>query len=263
MLDLNGKVIVVVAGGTRGDRPSLGGATARRLAAEGARVVVADLDLVAAQRTVDEIRAADGIAVAHRCDAGDEASVTALMDMAVETYGGIDGVHSNAMDMSAATLGVDSEHDLTTLPLDVWNRTLQVGLTGFFLVARTAIPHLIARGGGGIVGTASGAMYAGEPVRVAYATAKAGMGAVVRHIASAHGRQGIRANAVAPGMVLGDGPLTGMTQEQTERMLKFGRSDRPGTPDDIAGAVAFLLSPDGSWINGQILNVDGGSILGR
>ncbi len=263
MRDLNGKVIVVVAGGSRGDRPSLGGATARRLAEEGAHVVVADLDLIAAQRTVDEIRGADGTAFAHQCDVADEASVVELMDVAVATYGGIDGVHSNAMDMSPGTLGVDSEHDLTTLPLDVWNRSLQVGLTGFFVVARTAIPHLIARGGGGIVGTASGAMYAGEPVRVAYAAAKAGMAAVVRHIASAHGRNGIRANAVAPGMVLGEGPLTGMSPEQTERILKFGRSARAGVPDDIAGVVAFLLSADGAWVNGQIWNVDGGSILGR
>ncbi len=226
-------------------------------------MVVADVDFAAAHHTVELIEADGGQAHAVRCDVADETSVNDLFDTAIATYGGIDGVHSNAMDMSPATLGVDSEHDICTLPLDVWQRSLDVGLTGFFLVARYAIPRLIERGGGGIVGTASAAVFAGEPVRVGYATAKTGMTAIVRHIASRYGNQGIRANAIAPGLVLGNERLAAMPPEALEKARKVGRSHRFGTPDDIAGTVAFLLSNDGEWVSGQIINIDGGAILGR
>ncbi len=263
MRGLQAKVVVVVAGGSRADRPSIGGSTARRLAAEGARVVVADVDPDAARNTVEMIVADGGTASAVACDVADEASIVSLFEFAVGEYGGIDGVHSNAMDMSAATIGVDGEHDICTLPLAVWQRSLDVGLTGFFLVARHAIPRLVERGGGGIVGTASGAVFAGEPVRVAYATAKTGMMAIVRHVASRYGRQGVRANAIAPGLVFAPDRVAEMEADPTARNRILARSNRLGTPDDIAGAVAYLLSDDGAWVNGQIINVDGGAILGR
>ena len=266
MRGLQDKVVVVAAGGTgatdgTSHGASIGGATARRLAAEGARVVVGDLSEPAAERTVELIRADGGTAVAHRFDAGEESDIAALMERAVTEYGGIDGVHYNAMDMSAPTLGVDGQHDLLTLPLEVWQRTLQVGLTGFLLAARHSIPHLLERGGGGIVCTTSGAVYAGEPLRVAYATTKTGMTAVVRHIASKWGHQGIRANAVAPGMVPGEEMLAGLPEEGRTRMLRMARSDRHGRADDIAAMVTFLLSDDGAWVTAQSLSVDGGNTM--
>ena len=180
MRGLQDKVIVVCAGGTgatdgTSNGASIGGATARRLAQEGARVVVGDLSEPAAQRTVDLIEGDGGKAVAHRFDASDEASIAALMQRAIEEFGGIDGIHANAMDMSAQTLGVDGQSDLLTLPLDVWQRTIDVGLTGFLLCARYAIPPMLERGGGGIVTTVSGAVYVGEPIRLAYQTVKTGM----------------------------------------------------------------------------------------
>jgi NAD(P)-dependent dehydrogenase (short-subunit alcohol dehydrogenase family) len=214
-------------------------------------------------RTVDAITAAGGTAVAHQFDASDEGSVTALMQRAVDEFGGLDGVHANAMDMSRETLGIDGETDLCTIPLDVWQRTLDVGLTGFLLVARHAIPRMLERGGGGIVGTASGAIYAGEPMRVGYATAKTGMTAIIRHIASRWGREGIRANVVAPGIVPADGAESTLDQAALDRMMRLGRSHRIGRPSDIAGMVTFLLSDDGSWVNAQVLSVDGGTMLGR
>ncbi len=266
MRGLQDKVVVVCAGGTgatdgTSHGASIGGATARRLAAEGAKVVVGDLSTPAAEKTVDLIVEAGGTAVAVQFDASDEESIRALMERAVAEYGGIDGVHFNAMDMSAGTLGVDGEHDLLTLPLDVWQRTIDVGLTGFLLAARYSIPVMLERGGGAIVGTVSGAVYAGEPIRLAYATVKTAMTAVVRHISSAYGKQGIRANAVAPGFVPGPELLASATEDRTAGMLKMGRSIRLGTADDIAATVAFLLSDDGSWITGQVHAVDGGGTM--
>lgn len=266
MRGLQDKVIVVAAGGTgatdgTSHGASIGGATARRLAQEGALVVVGDLDGGAAERTVQLIEGDGGKAVAHRFDAGEDEQIKSLMDRAVEVYGGIDGVHYNAMDMSRATLGVDGEHDLLTLPLEAWHRTLDVGLTGMLLAARYSIPRMLERGGGSFVATVSGAVYAGEPIRVAYATTKTGMTAVVRHIASRWGREGIRANAVAPGMVPGQEMLDNLPEEGKARMLKMARSHRIGKADDIAAMVTFLLSDDGSWVTGQVISVDGGNTM--
>jgi len=256
---LQGKVVVVCAGGT-GDGtwigPSIGGVTARRLAAEGAQVVVGDLDEAAAHRTVALVAADGGTAVGQHYDAGDEASTRALMDRAVAEYGGIDGVHFNAIDTSADDQ--DGEHDLTTVPLDAWHHRLDVGLLGFVLAARHSVPHLVTRGGGGIVATTSDAAYLGEPVRVAYAAAKAGMGAVVRHIASRWGADGVRANAVSPGLVPSE---LMMTDPRFAKNLRHPRANRFGTPDDIAAMVTFLLSDDGAWVNGQSLCVDGGTVM--
>jgi hypothetical protein len=134
MNGLTGKVIVVAAGGTTPGRPAIGAATARRLGREGARVVVGDLDGASAEATAEAIRGDGGDAVAVSFDASSDESVRSLIDAAVAEYGRLDGVHSNAMDMSAATIGVDSEHDICTLPIDVWQRSIDVGLTGFFLV---------------------------------------------------------------------------------------------------------------------------------
>jgi NAD(P)-dependent dehydrogenase (short-subunit alcohol dehydrogenase family) len=266
MRGLQDKVIVVAAGGTgatdgTSHGASIGGATARRLAQEGARVVVGDINEPAALRTVELIEAEGGKAVAHQFDAGEDDQIKSLMDRAISEFGGIDGVHYNAMDMSAPALGVDGEHDLLTLPLEAWHRTLDVGLTGMLLAARHSIPAMLERGGGSFVATVSGAVYAGEPIRVAYATTKTGMTAVVRHIASRWGREGIRANAVAPGLVPGQAMLDGLPEEGKARMLRMARSHRIGTADDIASMVTFLLSDDGEWVTGQIISVDGGNTM--
>jgi NAD(P)-dependent dehydrogenase (short-subunit alcohol dehydrogenase family) len=120
---------------------------------------------------------------------------------------------------------------------------------------------MLERGGGSLVATVSGAVYAGEPIRVAYATTKTGMTAVIRHVASRWGREGIRANAVAPGLVPGEEMVANMPPEGIQRMLRMGRSDRLGRADDIANMVAFLMSDDGAWVTAQVLAVDGGNTM--
>jgi NAD(P)-dependent dehydrogenase (short-subunit alcohol dehydrogenase family) len=247
--------IAVVAGGAGG----IGSATSVRLGQEGVKVVVGDLNGAAAAAVADQITGAGGQAVAIEVDISDEASVAAMVALAADTYGGLDILHANAADLSAAVLGRDS--NALEIPLDTFDRTVAVNLRGHLLCTRAAIPEILKRGGGAIVYTSSGAAFMGEPERPAYAMTKSGINALVRHVASKWGRKHIRANAVAPGLVLTEGPRSVLSEDFMKMALRGTRSWRLGEPEDIAAMVAFLASDDGEWINGQILSVDGGASL--
>jgi NAD(P)-dependent dehydrogenase (short-subunit alcohol dehydrogenase family) len=134
-----------------------------------------------------------------------------------------------------------------------------VDLRGHLLCTRRAIPLLLARGGGAIVHTSSAAAFMGEPARPSYAMAKAGINALVRHVASRWGKEGIRANGVAPGLVIT--PTVAAMGDTDVQRAALRRTPSPslGRPEDIAAMVAFLLSDDGAWVNGQVVSVDGGS----
>jgi NAD(P)-dependent dehydrogenase (short-subunit alcohol dehydrogenase family) len=254
MRGLTGK-IAVVAGGAGG----IGSATSRRLAEEGAIVVVADLDGDAAADIAAQIVGQGGQAIPVAFDISDEASVAGVIATAVEAFGGLDLLHANAADLSPGTIGQDS--DAVEIDLDVFDRTMEVNLRGHLLCARHAIPELQKRGGGALVFTSSAASFMGEPLRPSYAMAKSGINALVRHIASRWGKEGIRANAVAPGLVLTRAMREDRDPAFRERVLEITRSRRLGTPEDIAAMVAFLGSDDGEWINGQVISVDGGTTL--
>jgi NAD(P)-dependent dehydrogenase (short-subunit alcohol dehydrogenase family) len=258
MRGLTGKVIVVAGGGTAAAGPGNGAATAIRLADEGASVVVGDLSGDAANGTVGLIEDRGGRAVALEFDIADDESVRALVACAIEHYGAVDGLHVNAADMSPDVMGVDGETDLLTIPLPVWQRTLDVNLTGFLLMARAVIPCLLERGGGGITNTVSDAIYAGENVRVAYATSKCALIGVTHHIASRWGRDGIRCNSISPGIIARNEEMAAALLDRNRREP---RSMRAGRADDIASMAAYLLSDDGAWVNGQVWSVNGGRFL--
>jgi len=247
--------VAVVAGGAGG----IGTATSVRLGQEGVSVVVADLNHDAALSVAEQITDAGGRAVGVAVDISVEASVAEMVAVAVDTYGGLDILHANAADLSADTLGRDS--NALEVPLDAFDRALAVDLRGPLLCTRAAIPEILKRGGGALVYTSSGAAFMGEPERPSYAMAKSGLNALVRHVASKWGRKHIRANAVAPGLVLTDGPRAVLSEEFMKMALRGTRSWRLGEPEDIAAMVAFLASSDGEWINGQVLSVDGGASL--
>ncbi len=251
MRGLERKVVVVAGGGS-----GIGAATARRLAEEGVSVVVGDVHGARAEQVAAEIRTEGGEATAVTFDIASPESVGALVDAAVRAYGGIDGVHVNAADLSPETIGRDSNAE--TVPLDVFDRTIDVDLRGHLLVTRRAIPELLRRGGGAIVYTTSALALTGGRRMPAYAIAKSGLLALNRHVAARWGKHGIRANAIAPGLILTETNLRGMNEQFQRDALDDLPSPRLGQPEDIAAAVAFLLSDDGVWINGQVISVDGG-----
>jgi NAD(P)-dependent dehydrogenase (short-subunit alcohol dehydrogenase family) len=253
MRGLEGKV-AVVAGGASG----IGAATAIRLGAEGCLVVVGDIVADGAQQTAELISVAGGTATAVGFDLAEPDSVAHLIETATATYGGVDALFSVGADMTA--LAGDS--DVVDIDLELWDRVMTVNLRGYVAAMKHAIPQLLSRGGGAIVNMSSAAAFQGEPARPAYATAKAGIGALTRHVAARWGKEGIRCNAVAPGFTATDA-IRAVPQwpDLEASALKRIRGDRVGTTEDIAALVAFLLSDEGSWINGQVINVDGGTVL--
>lgn len=254
MSGLNDKVVLLAGAGS-----GIGAATARRVAAAGGRVAVSDVSLANARGVADEISEQGGTAIAVEYDQADEESIAALVAQVVSHYGTLDGLHGNAADLTKATLGADSH--VGTMSSEVWMRTLQVNLVGNALLVRECIPHLLDAGGGSIVLTSSAVSSTGEPTRPAYASSKAGLNALVRHIAVKWGKKGIRANAVSPGLVLSSSARDMLEDWFVEKSLAQIHSPRLGDPDDVAATVAFLLSDDSAWITGQVWGVDGGLVL--
>jgi NAD(P)-dependent dehydrogenase (short-subunit alcohol dehydrogenase family) len=156
---------------------------------------------------------------------------------------------------------VGKDTNVVDIDLAVWDGTVAINLRGHMLVTRHTVPELLARGGGAIVYSSSIASFRGEPERPAYAATKAGINALARHVASRWGKDGIRANAITPGLIMTDEIRNGASPEMLKAMLARTRSPRHGEASDVSSMVALLLSDEGSWINGQVVNVDGGTVL--
>ncbi|CAA0126209.1 3-oxoacyl-[acyl-carrier-protein] reductase FabG [Halioglobus japonicus] len=254
MKNLQGKAILVCGGAT-----GIGAATVRRLSTEGARVGIGDFNIAEAQALASELSSAGGDVVAWEYDQAEEASINTLVESARAHFGRLDGLFANVADLQ--TILIDG--DILSNDAAVWQRTLQVNLLGTVQLVRAALPAMLEQGGGAIVLTSSDAAIAGEPERPAYAASKAAINSLSRHIASKWGQQGIRCNVVSPGFVLTEQLDANMDQQMKDWMLKGARSPRHGAPQDIAGAVAFLLSEDGEWVNGQAWRVNGGVSYGN
>jgi len=251
---LKDKAIIVIGSAT-----GIGAATVRRLHAEGARVCAADINIKAAEALATELSGAGGEVFAVQMDIADEASVKAGVAAAAHRLGHLDGAHLNAADLR--TIMID--HDVLELDLEVLDRTIAVNLRGHFVTTRAVLPHLLARGAGAIVYTSSSAGDEGEPTRPSYASSKSGLNALMRHVATRWGRQGITSNCVAPGFTLTPEMTAGgkIPSEFTRMMEARTPSTRLGRVEDIAGVVAMLLSDDGRWVNGQVYHVNGGALL--
>ena len=235
----------VVTGGASG----IGRATARRMAEEGARVAVIDLNGDAAHEVAEEIGG-----TAHVADVTDPDALSGAVDDAVRAMGGLSTLFNNA--------GTGNQSPLHEWTLDEWNRLLAVNLTGVYLGFRAAIPHLRASGGGSVVSTASISGTRPAAGEAPYSAAKAGVAAITASAALEYGPQ-IRVNAVSPGMILTalTEPLLKFLPHEKERYERTTPVGRIGAPEDIADVVVFLCSDMARFITGQNIVVDGGMTL--
>lgn len=248
--DLAGKVVLIAGGG------GIGEGVATRLAAEGCRVALGDYNAAGAERAAERIRAAGGECIGLGYDQSDEASITALVAETVRRLGPPAHAFVNAMDMVV----IEQDTDIVAMTMSAFDRTLAVGLRGAALVARAVIPHIVAQRGA-IVFTSSDAAHFGEPCRPAYAITKSGVNALMRHIASRWGPEGLRANAILPGLIIVPRMAGTIDDDGVAQARLSARSPRLGEPRDIAAMVAMLFSADGEWVNGQALSVNGGGTM--
>ena len=242
----SGKVALVTGAGS-----GIGEVCATALAARGAQVVIADLDLRAAERVVGEIEGNGGAAAPVRVDVADPASVEAMVRAAVETYGGLDVAVNNA--------GIGGEQNPTgEYSPEGWRRVIEINLNGDFYCLRYEIPAMLARGGGAIVNMASILGSVGFATSSAYVAAKHGVVGLTKSAAIEYATQGIRVTSVGPGFITTP-LLAGSLDETAQRTIsELHAMKRMGTADEVAALVCFLASDAASFITGSYHVVDGG-----
>ncbi len=248
-----GKVVLITGGGT-----GIGAATARRIAAEGGKVVVTGRR----PEPIADIAAETGGA-ALAGDASDPAHIEAAIALAVERFGGLDVLVANA--------GTDFMAPLDKMDLNGWRRTVSVNLDGPMLACRAVIPEMIRRGGGAIVHVASIAAMRAIPMSAAYMSTKAALMGLNQSIAFDYGPQGIRSNVICPALVRTELAERGVGAAAAAQGLDYKQLEerignvyplrRIGKPEDIAAAIAFYASDDAAFITGTVLLADGGASI--
>ncbi|MAT50182.1 MAG: dehydrogenase [Porticoccaceae bacterium] len=248
---LKGKVAIVTGSGA-----NIGEACVKALAAEGASVVVADINREGAERVAAEINDSGGRALAGYVDLLDEKSVETLVAASLEHFGRIDILHNNAADTRPAQMAADAS--ITELDGSVWDAAFAVNARGTMLMTKHCLPAMIAAGGGSIINTSSGVSILGDIFTPAYSASKGAVNSFTRNTATQFGKQNIRCNAVLPGLILTDLSRSMVPEDQLAMLEKHTLLPRLGNPNDIARTVVFLASDDASFITGQLFAVDGG-----
>jgi NAD(P)-dependent dehydrogenase (short-subunit alcohol dehydrogenase family) len=250
---IDGKVAVVTGAGGRGN--SIGRAYALGLAKAGASVMVADLNADGAAQVAAEIEVAGGKAIAVAVDITKPASVTNMAKTAVDAFGGVDILVNNAALM--AELGQLSAVDV---PIEKWNRIMDVNVTGALNCVQAIVPLMRKRGGGRIINQTSGGAY---PAVSLYGVSKLALVGLTTTLARQLGREKINVNAIAPGNTMSEaGKILTPDDSPFVKFLEMSVAMRVrGQPDELVGALLLLCSSAGDWITGQVLHVDGGWVL--
>lgn len=250
MQKLKDKTVIVTGGGG-----GIGGATCRRLAHDGAKVAVFDMNLESAQRVADGINESGGTAAAFKCDITDRAAVDAAVAATEAQLGPIDVLVNNA--------GWDIFKPFTkTVPAE-WDKLIAINLTGALHMHHAVLPGMVERKSGHIVNVASDAARGGSSGEAVYSACKGGLVALSKTLAREHARQGITVNVVCPGPT-DTALLAGVAEGARDpaKLIEAFKSAIPlgrlGQPDDLAGAIAFFASDDASFITGQVISVSGG-----
>ena len=246
--DFTGKVAIVTGAG-RG----IGEAYARGLADAGATVVVADIDEEGARATAKAIEADGGRALSVPVDVADPDSAAAMVQLAVDRFGGVDYLVNNAAIYGGMKLDL-----LLTVDWDYLQRFMAVNLTGALVCTRACYPSMAERGGGAVVNQSSTAayLYAGY-----YGWAKAGVNALTQQLAHELGGMNIRINAIAPGPTDTEATHSVVPDAYIQQLVGSLALKRWGQPEDLVGMCLFLLSDDARWVTGHIFNVDGGQVM--
>jgi 3-oxoacyl-[acyl-carrier protein] reductase len=241
--------VAVVTGAAQG----IGESYARALAAEGARVVVADLNRDAGETVAKEITADGGQAAFVEVDVADPESTTRMAAFTAERFGGIDLLVNNAAIYGGMQLDL-----LLTVDWDYYQKFMGVNMNGALLCTRACAPHMQERGGGAIVNQSSTAawVYSGF-----YGLAKVAVNGLTQQLAHELGGMGVRVNAVAPGPIDTEATRTVTPQNMVQAIVDGMALKRMGRPEDLVGLCLFLLSDEAGWITGQIFNVDGGQVF--
>ena len=240
--------VIVVTGAAQG----IGEAYARAIAAEGAAVVVADLNVEAGEQVAKEIESSGGRALFVQTDVSSHESAAAMAERVVAELGGIDGLVNNA-----AIYGAMQFDLLVTVDWDYYKKFMSVNMDGALVMTRAVYPHLQARGGGAIVNQSSTAAYLYSGF---YGLAKVGINGLTQQLAHELGGMGIRVNAIAPGPTDTQATRT-QAGDAAKELVKGLAIKRMGQPEDMVGACLFLLSDEAAWVTGQILAVDGGQVF--
>jgi len=243
--------VIIVTGAGRG----LGRAYAERLALEGARVAVAEIEAPAGGNTVEALRSRGADAIFVETDVASEESTTAMAKRVLEKWGQIDGLVANAG--LANSVGGAMYNEIS---IEDWDQMMRVNVRGTWLTCRAVAPHMQKRRQGSVVTVSSDTTLWGSPKLLHYVTSKGAIEAFTRAMARELGPDGVRINCVAPGL---------LNNEATQRVPRAKREwniqnralQREGTPQDIVGLVSFLLSDEASFITGQVIVADGGLVF--